>query len=136
MAWRIESGSTVPPESATTRVSEMIPARFHGDERPTHAVVFEVRGDDVIAALEHALECHVKRIGAIEREHEPFRPFAAEEAIEPVPRIVERVLGGQSHLVPGSARIGQRLPRELVERLIDRLGLGERSSCVVEVDHG
>ena len=44
-------------------------------------------------------------------------------------------LGGEGHLVPGPAGIGQLRPREAVEGLVDRFRLGETRGGIVEVDH-
>ena len=50
--------------------------------------------------------------------------------------VVEGALGGEGHLVPGAAGVGQRLAREAVQGLVDGLGLGEAGGGVVEVKHG
>src|SRR5262249_49097804 len=60
----------------------------------------------------------------------------AEELVEQVAGVVEGVLGGEGHLVAGAAGVGQALAREVVEGLVDGLGLGEAGGGVVEVDHG
>ena len=52
-----------------------------------------------------------------------------------MPAVVEGMLGGQRHLVSGPAGIGEALPREAIEGLIDGFGLGETGGGVVEVDH-
>ena len=62
-------------------------------------------------------------------------PFAVEELVEQMPAVVEGALGGEGHLVPGPAGVGQRLPGEAVQGLVDGFGLGETGGGVVEVDH-
>ena len=61
------------------RVSADLAGQLHRPQRPADAVVFEVGGDDVIALAQHALEGHVERVGAIEREDEPLLRLAVEE---------------------------------------------------------
>src|SRR5262249_38236687 len=110
--------------------------QLHRPQRPADAVVFQVRRDDVIALLQHALERHVQRVGAVEREDESVRPFAVEELIQEVPAIVEGAFGGEGHLVPRPAGIGQLAAGEAIQSLINRLRLREAGGGVVEVDHG
>ena len=87
--------------------------------------------------MSDALERHVEGVGAVEREDEALRAFAVEELVEPVAAVVEGALGGEGHLVPGPAGVGEVVPGEAVERLVDGLGLGETGGGVVEVDgHG
>src|SRR5262249_24019472 len=93
-------------------------------------------GDDVVARGEHALEGHVERVGAVEREDEAVGRRAAEELVEAVPRVVEDALGGQGHLVAGAAGGGQRRAGEAGQGLVNRLRLGKAGGGVVEVDHG
>src|SRR5262249_33686614 len=57
------------------------------------------------------------------------------ELVEQVAGVVEGALGGQGHLVAGAAGVGEALPGEAVERLVDGLGLGEAGRGVVEVNH-
>ena len=125
----------VPPPSACKRVKRDVAGQLHRPQRPADAVVLEVGGDDVIARRQHALERHVEGVGAVEREDKPLRPLAVEELVEQVPAVVEGALGGQRHLVAGAAGIGQVVPGEAVEGLVDALGLGEAGGGVVEVDH-
>src|SRR5260370_21747495 len=109
--------------------------KLHLSERPADAVVFQVGRDDVIAIGKDSLERHVQRVRAVEGEDESLRPVAVKELIEQMPAVVERALGRQSHLVPRPSRIGEIIPRKAIERLIDRLRLGETRGGVVEVDH-
>ena len=135
MALRMASGSTVPPPSAGDARQGDLAGQLHRPQRPADAVVFEVGGDDVIAFFQDALEGHVERVGAVEREDEALRLLAMKELVEPMPAIVEGAFGGQGHLVPGPARIGEVVAGEVVQGLVDRLGLGETRGGVVEVDH-
>src|SRR5262249_13040032 len=105
----------------------------HRHQRPRHAVVFQVGGDDVGGVVQHALERHVQGVGAVEGEDEPVGAAAVEEPVEPVAGVVEGVLGGQGHLVPGPAGVGQRVPGEVVEGGVYALGLRETGGRVIEV---
>src|SRR5262249_14369571 len=61
--------------------------------------------------------------------------LAAEELVEQVAAVVQGALGGQRHLVACAAGVGQRLARELIQRAVDGLGLGEAGGGVGEVGH-
>ncbi len=100
--------------------------------------MFEVRGDDMVALIQHTLDRYVEGIGAVECEDPVFRLSAIEELIEPVPAFIQLVFRGESHLVPRPTGIGQQRMywREVVESGIDPLGLRETRGGVIEVDHG
>ena len=92
--------------------------------------------DDVIAFLEDALEGHVERVGAVEREDEAFQLVAVKELVEAMPAVVEGPLGGEGHLV---ARRGPDWPGsrgQSVHGLVDRLRLRKTRRGVVEINHG
>jgi hypothetical protein len=95
----------------------------------------KVPSRNVIAVRENALECHVQGVGAVESEDEALRFAAVKELVEQMASFVERMLGGESHLVSSAAGIGETLAREAVEGLIDGFGLGKTRRGVVEVDH-
>jgi len=61
----------------------------------------------MIAVAEDALECHVERVGAVEREDEALRPFAVEKLIQEMPAIIEGALGGEGHFMPGPAGLAK-----------------------------
>ena len=123
----------MPPPSAGTRVSVMRPASsIARSGRLTllcsRSVVMTwspVCSTPLNAMLRASVQLSVKtnRSGLL----------AVEEAVEPVPAVVEGVLGGQGHLVPGPAGVGELRPGEAVEGLVDGLRLGETGGGVVEV---
>jgi hypothetical protein len=90
----------------------------------------------MITLIQHALEGHVERIGAIERKNKPLRAFAVKKLIQQMPAIIESTFSRQRHLVPRSARVGEILARETVKGLINGFRLGKTGGSVVEVDHG
>ena len=109
--------------------------QLQGSQRPADAVVLQVGGDDVVAFLEHPLEGHIERVGAVEREDEALGRFAVEELVEHVAGVVQGVLGRQGHLVAGAARVSEVLAGEAVKGLVNGFGLGETGGGVIEVDH-
>src|SRR5262245_9535 len=88
----------------------------------------------MVARLQHALECHVQGVGAVQREDEPFRCPTVEEPVKPMSAVVEGMFRGEGHLVTGPARVGNARPPESVHGLVDGLRLRERRRGVVEVN--
>ena len=135
IAARIASGSTYSLSGGNPGERDD-PALLDRPQRPTHRIVLQVRGDDVVAGPDQPLDRQVQPIGAVMSEDPPLGALPTKELIEPMPRVIEHLFGRQSHSMPRSPRVGQTRSGESIHCLIDRLGLGKAGGGIVEINHG
>ncbi len=104
-------------------------------QRAADAVVFHIRGDDVVAVPQHSFDGNVEGIRSIEGENPALRVAPIEEAIEAVPGVVQGMLRRQSHLVSGASGVGQCVSGEVVQGLVNGRGFGIARRSIIQVDH-
>ena len=109
----------------------------HGLKRTADGVVLQRSGDDVrrVVFVQHALDGHVQRIGAVHGEDQPPVVVAVDQAGEFKAHVIEHLLGAHGHAMPRPAGVGRILGEEPDHRGGHLGRLGKTRCCVVEVDH-